>query len=124
MFDIPYPNTRYAEALDYDQQVDYEMELYNETISLEEREEKEFAKRCKQSKVSATRLKNYEVALRKIQHDADVELSELEWQARITKSAKERSKIRAKQSSIRKKLESDEKALYDQYFNIKKKKRP
>ena len=120
MFDLPYPNTRYAEALDYDQQLDYEMELYNETTSLEEREAQEFAERCRKSKVSATRLKKYEVELRKIQSKAGKELSELEWKARATKSAKERSKLRAKQSSIRKQLEADEQALHDHYFKAKK----
>ena len=120
MFDIPYPNTRYAEALDYDQQLDYEEELAGESISIEEQEERAFAERCRRSKVSATRLKKYEVELRKIQSKADKELSELEWKARATKSAKERSKLRAKQSAIRKQLEADEQALHDHYFKAKK----
>ena len=120
MFDIPYPNTRYAEALDYDQQLDYEMELYNETTSLEEREAQEFAERCRKSKVSATRLKKYEVELRKIQSKAGKELSELEWKARTTKSSKERSKLLSEQRAIRKQLEADEQALHDHYFKAKK----
>ena len=122
MFDIPYPNTRYAEALDYDQQLDYEAELAGGYDTIEAEEEREFAKRCLQSKVSATRLKKYEVELRNIQRKADEKLSELEWQARITKSANKRQSIRAKQQAIRKQLEADEKALRDKYFAKKKSK--
>ena len=122
MFDIPYPNTRYAEALDYDQQLDYEVELAGELGGIEEQEERAFAERCRKSKVSATRLKNYEVELRKIQNIADKELAELEWQARTTKSAKKLQKIRDKQSAIRQKLNSDENALHDRYFKPKKRK--
>ena len=122
MFDIPYPNTRYAEALDYKQQLDYEAELAGGYDTIEAEEEREFAKRCKQSKVSATRLKKYEVELRNIQSKADKELSDLEWQARITKSANKRQSIRAKQRAIRKQLEADEKALRDKYFAKKKSK--
>ena len=122
MFDIPYPNTRYAEALDYDQQLDYEAELAGGYDTIEAEEEREFAKRCRQSKVSATRLKKYEVELRNIQSKAAKELSELEWQARITKSANKRQSIRAKQQVIRKQLEADEKALRDKYFFRKKRK--
>ena len=97
------------------------MELYNETTSLEEREAQEFAERCRKSKVSATRLRKYDVELRKIQREACKTLDKLEWQARTTKSVKERNKLRAKQSAIRKQLEADEKALRDQYFKTKKK---
>lgn len=122
MFDIPYPNTRYAEALDYDQQLDYEAELAGGYDTIEAEEEREFAKRCRQSKVSATRLKKYEVELRNTQSKAAKELSELEWQARITKSANKRQSIRAKQQAIRKQLEADEKALRDKYFAKKKSK--
>lgn len=122
MFDIPYPNTRYAEALDYDQQLEYEAELAGGYDTIEAEEEREFAKRCRQSKVSATRLKKYEVELRNIQSKADKELSDLEWQARITKSANKRQSIRAKQRAIRKQLEADEKALRDKYFSKKKSK--
>lgn len=122
MFDIPYPNTRYAEALDYDQQLDYEAELAGGYDTIEAEEEREFAKRCRQSKVSATRLKKYEVELRNIQSKANKELSDLEWQARITKSANKRQSIRAKQRAIRKQLEADEKALRDKYFAKKKSK--
>ena len=122
MFDIPYPNTRYAEALDYDQQLDYEAELAGGYDTIEAEEEREFAKRCRQSKVSATRLKKYEVELRNTQSKAAKELSELEWQERITKSANKRQSIRAKQQAIRKQLEADEKALRDKYFAKKKSK--
>ena len=122
MFDIPYPNTRYAEALDYDQQLDYEAELAGGYDTIEAEEDREFAKRCRQSKVSATRLKKYEVELRNTQSKAAKELSELEWQARITKSANKRQSIRAKQQAIRKQLEADEKALRDKYFAKKKSK--
>lgn len=121
-FDIPYPNTRYAEALDYNQQLEYEAELAGGYDTIEAEEEREFANRCRQSKVSATRLKKYEVELRNIQRKAGKELSDLEWQARITKSANKRQSIRSKQQAIRKQLEADEKALRDKYFAKKKSK--
>ena len=122
MFDIPYPNTRYAEALDYEQQIEYEEELAGEYVTIEEQEERAFSQRCKQSKISATRLKKYEVELRNIQRKADKELSELERQARTTKSSKQRQSILSKQRTIRKQLEADEKALRDKYFFRKKRK--
>lgn len=121
MFDIPFPNTRYAEELDLLQQLDYEQELYNETTPLEEREEQEFAKRCKQSKVSFSRLKKYESELRMIQRKASEKLETLEWREKITKSAKKARELRDMQSAIRKQLETAEKALHDKYFAIKRK---
>ena len=56
MFELPYPNTRYAEALDRIQQIDYEVELADKH-TLEEQEERAFFERCKRSKVSRARLK-------------------------------------------------------------------
>ena len=119
MFDIPYPNTRYAEALDYAQQLDYEDELA-ECHSLEEQEERDFAQRCKQSKVPVSRLKKYETELRKIQNKASEEFSELKKQIWKTKSVKKAQELRAKLSDLHKRLEAEEKALREQYFKERK----
>lgn len=120
MFEIPYPNTRYAADLDYEQQLDYEEELAGEHVSIEEQEEKAFAERCRRSKVSATKLKKYEVELRKTKSKASKEISDLEWQAMATKSIRKARELRANQSAIRKQLKIDEQTLYDKYFKAKK----
>lgn len=119
MFDLPYPNTRYAEALDYAQQLDYEDELA-ECYSLEEQEERDFAQRCKQSKISVTRLKRYETELRKIQTKSSKEFSELKKQIWKTKSVKKAQELRAKLSDLHERLEAEEKALREQYFKERK----
>ena len=120
MFDISYPNTRYAEVLDYEQQLDYEEELAGEYVTIEEQEERAFTERCRKSKVSATRLKKYEVELRRIQREACKNIDKLDRLARTTKSSKERSKLLSEQRVIRKQLEADEQALHDHYFKAKK----
>ena len=131
MFEIPYPNTRYAEALDYEQQMELEDEMYGENISLEEREFKAFAERCKQSKVQPTRLKRFEIAMKKLQREADKELTDLAQQLKIRERADKRTKENYKEilrlrAAIKKRneqLEDDTNRLYAKYFSDKKRKR-
>ena len=131
MFEIPYPNTRYAEALDYEQQMELEDEMYGENISLEEREFKAFTERCKQSNVPQTRLKRFEIAMKKLQREADKELTDLAQQLKTRERADKRTKENYKQilllrAAIKKRneqLEDDTQRLYAEYFTDKKRKR-
>lgn len=131
MFEVPYPNTRYAEALDYEQQMELEDEMYGENISLEEREFKAFTERCKQSNVPQTRLKRFEIAMKKLQREADKELTDLAQQLKTRERADKRTKENYKQilllrAAIKKRneqLEDDTQRLYAEYFTDKKRKR-
>ena len=128
MFDIPYPNTRYAEALDYDQQLDYEAEMAGGYDTIEADEEREFAIRCRQSKVSATRLKKYETAYNKLHSESDRKLAKLDDELRRLRcnktNAKARARLLGKKEAVKKLLEDDLKVLHDKYFATKKNRKP
>lgn len=126
MFEIPYPNTRYAEALDHEQQMELDDEMYRENPSLEELEYKAFAERCKQSKVSATRIKRFEVALKKLQREANKELDDLERRRVEARNKEKYNEVRRLRTEIKKRnkqLDDDTKKLYAEYFTDRKRKR-
>ena len=128
MFDIPYPNTRYAEALDYEQQIEYEEELAGEYVTIEEQEEQAFAQRCKQSKVSPTKLKHFDKVYHKITKDAGDKLDSLNKRLNRLRdtehNAKTKRKIRCEMMIIRAQYDADIEALRAECFPNKRKRKP
>ena len=130
MYQLPYFNTRYAEDLDYEQQMKLEEDMYGENISLEEREFKAFLERCKQSNVSSTRLRRFEMAMKKLQREADKELNSLTQQLKTIERDDKRTKDDYKQILLlrdaikqrNEQLEADTQRLYAEYFTDKKRK--
>ena len=127
MFDIPYPNTRYAEALDYDQQLEYEMELYNETTSLEEREAQEFAERCRRSKVSPTKLKRFDKEYHRLTKDAGDKMTAINKQLKKLRdteyNARIKRRLRGEMMLIRAQYDADIEALRAECFPTKRKRK-
>lgn len=71
-------NTDFARMLDWEQQLDYELEQQQE-VDIEQQERKAFTDRCRRAKVSYTKLKKYEREVEAETSDLKAEIKVLEW---------------------------------------------
>jgi hypothetical protein len=71
-------NTNYASMLDWEQQLDYELEQQPE-VDIEQQERKAFADRCRRAKVPVTKLKKYENEVDEHTKELKADIESLEW---------------------------------------------
>lgn len=71
-------NTDYASMLDWEQQLDYELEQQQE-VDIEQQERKAFTDRCRRAKVSVTKLKKYEKEVDEQTKELKAGIEILEW---------------------------------------------
>lgn len=106
----------YARMRDFEQQLDYEEELYGNK-TLEEKELDEFKQRCRQSKVSATKLMKYERELYNATEAIKMAIVEIQNKMLYARGTKLLERQLAKKYE---ELERTEQTIYDKYFKKKK----
>ena len=71
-------NTDFASMLDWEQQLDYELEQQQE-VDIEQKERKAFTDRCRRAKVPVTKLKKYEKEVDEQTKELKADIESLEW---------------------------------------------
>ena len=71
-------NTDFARRLDWEQQLDYELEQQQE-VDIEQQERKAFTDRCRLAKVPVTKLKKYEKEVDEQTKKLKADIESLEW---------------------------------------------
>lgn len=109
----------YAMMRDFEQQLDYEEELYGNK-TLEEKELDEFKQRCRQSKVSATKILKYDRELRNTTDAIKKEIGDIQYKMRHTKGAKTLELLKKQLAKKSAELEKATQSIYEKYFKKKK----
>ena len=84
-------NTDYASMLDWEQQLDYELEQQQE-VGIEQQERKAFVDRCRRAKVSVTKLKKYEKEVDEQTKELKADIESLEWRLKYCRVGDKRKR--------------------------------
>ena len=120
-------NTDYASMLDWEQQLDYELEQQQE-VDIEQQERKAFTDRCRRAKVSVTKLKKYEKEVDEQTKELKADIESLEWRLKHCRVGDKRKryaniclqsdfdKWRTQLADKRRQLDNIINRIHDKYF--------